>query len=717
MLAGASLALIVLLPGVSHAHSALVIVISGLACCWGACSFFQVAWERTPWWLIHASTVVGGGLIATVIASSGGASSPTWLYLFFLAVFASSFFPPPAAAAYLVACVAVQALPLLYDGRALHNVFLAQLVIATASYAVLGTAITSGKSLMLRLRRRAERLASEQGSLRRVATGVVGGDSAERIYELVAVEAAALLGAGAAGIMRLDGPRSMTVTGSWADHPGGRYDPGTVVEVTPGSEIEQVLETELPVRIKGHRPESPVGRLGYSSSIVAPIRVAAGIWGVLAVTSSDPARFTGADEQRLTEFGDLLATAITSLEHRANLAAQASSDPLTGLANHRTLHARLAAELARAVRHQGLLSVAVIDIDNFKQLNDAGGHELGDELLVAVAGCLRRFARTEDTLGRIGGDEFAWILPDTSREAALVAVERVRRTIAATVHEPFRITVSAGICDTTVISDPAELIRFADGALYWSKAHGRNQSWIYDPGVVEELSAQERAERLERSQALVGLRALARAIDAKDPATREHSERVSTLVGRLARAAGWTPEQALILSEAALVHDVGKIGIPEMTLRKASPLTEAERAQIRGHPELAARIVNGVLAPEQVEWIHTHRERPDGTGYPQGLRESEIPDGAALLAVADAWDVMTFSRPDGRPKNSDEALAECTALIGGRFTRAAVAALSTLHAAGELPAPPALPLSVSGTATTPVDRTRVDLSPFYTATP
>jgi HD-GYP domain-containing protein (c-di-GMP phosphodiesterase class II) len=256
--------------------------------------------------------------------------------------------------------------------------------------------------------------------------------------------------------------------------------------------------------------------------------------------------------------------------------------------------------------------------------------------------------------------------------------------ISNTVPKRYHVTVSAGICDTSVTQDPVELIRLADGALYWSKAHGRDQCWIYDPAVINELSAQERAERLERSQALVGLRALARAIDAKDPATRRHSERVSEVVCRLARIAGWSAERARLLSEAALVHDVGKIGISDELLRKNESLSVTERDQVRSHAELAARIVEDVLVPEQVEWIRTHHERPDGRGYPRGLPESEIPEGAALLAVADAWDVMTMSPRDRLPKNADEALAECVKLVGSQFSATAVAALIQLHAAGDL---------------------------------
>src|SRR5262249_19092647 len=154
----------------------------------------------------------------------------------------------------------------------------------------------------------------------------------------------------------------------------------------------------------------------------------------------------------------------------------------------------------------------------------------------------------------------------------------------------------AGICDTSVTHDPAQLIRLADGALYWSKAHGRDQCWVYDPEGVAELAAQERAERLERSQALLGLRRLARPIRAKDPATRQHSERVATRVGKLARTVGWTADRAMLLSEAALVHDVGKIGVPDELLRKTAPLTPQDRAIISDHAELSARIVEGVLS-------------------------------------------------------------------------------------------------------------------------
>lgn len=681
---GATSPLLAVLPGISGRHLVPLLALSLGAIAWGLASIFAIDWTRAPAWLIHVSNCGALVGIALVARFSGGFESPAWLYLFFVAVFAGYFYPRRVAYAYLAGCVLVQVLPLLYQPRAWHDEYVAESVIAICAYLIIGSSIVEGRSRMWRLRGRAEQLASEQGALRRVATAVVGGKSPESIYELVACEAAALLGGDAAGILRLAGPDITTVIGSWADHAGGRYAPGTELAISAGSDVEQVIRTGRALHVEEHPLDSPAGRLGYGSSILAPIRVAGKLWGVLVVSATAVAKFEAADEERLLEFGDLLATAIINIEDRAKLAEQASTDPLTGLANHRFLQRRLSSEVARAVRHGTPVSVAVLDIDHFKQINDSAGHETGDETLVRVAHCLSRLARAEDTLGRTGGDEFAWILPETGREQAQIAVERARRMVAATIPRPYRVTISAGICDTSVTQDPGQLIHLADGALYWSKAHGRNQCSIYDPTVVNELSARERAERLERSQALAGLRALARAIDAKDPATRKHSERVAELVGKLARAVGWPPDRATLLSEAALVHDVGKIGVPDSVLRKPAPLSEPEFEQIRTHAELAARIVEDVLAPEQVEWIRTHHERPDGTGYPHGLRGSEISEGAALLAAADAWDVMTQSRSYSLPKRPDDALAECVALIGRQFTKTAVGALAELHAAGEL---------------------------------
>jgi diguanylate cyclase (GGDEF)-like protein len=680
-LGGATLALFGVLPSVSGAHRTTVLIIAAICLLWSAGSVSLIDWREAPGWLIHVAHSAALALIAVAVASTGGASSPAWVYLLLPAVFAAYFYRPGLAIAYIASCVAVQLLPVLYDHRALGGSFLPQVAVAAPAYIVLGGAIIRSRAVTSVLRSRAEQLAAEQSALRRVATAVVDGEQPTIIYELAAREISLLLRAGAAGILRFDNRDAATVMGAWPGRSDTRYVPGSTVKIVPGSSIARARESGLPVRFERRPADTSLDLMEHQAGVIAPVHVDGRPWGALVVTAEE-SRFTSRDEDRLLAFGDLLATAITSIEDRAKLASQASSDPLTGLVNHGTLQSRLATELARALRHDEPLSVAVIDIDHFKQINDTGGHDAGDEVLVRVARCLRKLARVEDTLGRIGGDEFAWILPATNQEQALVAVERARRVLGSAISDSLQITVSAGVCDTSVTDDPSQLIRFADGALYWSKAHGRNQCWIYDPNVINELSAQERAERLERSQALLGLRALARAIDAKDPATRSHSERVSELAGKLARVAGWSPERAGLLREAALVHDVGKIGIPDAVLRKVEPLTPDEWMQIAEHSELSARITADVLTADQVEWIRTHHERPDGKGYPDGLISEEIPEGGALLALADAWDAMTLGRPYGEPKSADEALAECLELVGQQFTGTAVAALVELHDAG-----------------------------------
>src|SRR5690606_35803853 len=220
------------------------------------------------------------------------------------------------------------------------------------------------------------------------------------------------------------------------------------------------------------------------------------------------------------------------------------------------------------------------------------------------------------------------------------AAERARAAIAA---EPFgevgTVTISAGVCDIGHAGDAGELYRLADGALYWSKNHGRDVVFLYSPDVVEVLSHAEQAARLGRQQALQSIRVLARAVDAKDPSTREHSERVADLAVAIATALGWPVERAAALREAGLVHDVGKIAVPDALLAKPGRLTARELAVVRTHAAIGAEMLSDVLSPEQVAWVRGHHERWDGRGYPDGLAGDAIPEGARVLALADAWDV------------------------------------------------------------------------------
>jgi diguanylate cyclase (GGDEF)-like protein len=481
------IAMALALPRAQGDHETVVAM--GVAgCLWGAFSGLFLDYRRLPAWLIHLSTLAGVAAIAVAISLSGGARSPAWACLFYVVVFAAYFFKPRAAAAYFVACVIADVVALMSGTAGGGAEGTATLVIAAAAFIVLGVAIVVGKRFLFRVRRDAERLAAEQGALRRVATAVVSGEAADRLYQIVAVEAGQLLAADAAAILRLDAPDQAAILGSWAQSINGKYPVGNMFPVAPDSDLARALALARPVRIEHVPAESSLGRLGYGSSLVAPVQVTGRTWGFLAVASVGSGVFGPEHERRLTQFAGLISSAITNIEDRAALAAQASTDALTGVANHRAFYERLTADLARARRYGSPLSVAMIDVDRFKLVNDAGGHEAGDEVLVRVARCLSDATRAEDMLARVGGDEFAWILPETAREEAVPAVERARAAMVRSGEEP-RVTLSVGLCDTRDTLDPSELVRLADRALYSSKENGRDQVRLYTPASTDELAA------------------------------------------------------------------------------------------------------------------------------------------------------------------------------------------------------------------------------------
>ncbi len=480
------IAMALVLPA-AQVHRPIVIAMGAAGCAWGLFTGLFLDHKRLTAPLIHASTLFGVAAIAVTIALSGGAHSPAWACLFYVVVFAAYFFKPPTTAAYLVICIAAGAFPLL-GGTGLGGEGIARLAIAAPAFIFLGGAIAIAKRFLFRVRRQAERLAAEQGALRRVATAVVSGEPADRFYGIVAVEAGQLLAAGSAAILRLQGADQAAILGCWARDPERTYRVGDAFPVAADSGLARALGHARPVRSAQIPVDSSLGRLGYGSSIVAPIQVAGRTWGFLAVASVGSGIFSAEHEDRLTEFAALISTAITNIEDRAALAAQASTDALTGVANHRAFYERLEADLSRSRRYGTALSVAIIDVDHFKLVNDVGGHEAGDEMLIRVARRLSEATRAEDMLARVGGDEFAWILPESSAGEALAAVERARAAIAAGGPDLPPVTVSVGICDSRYAADPAELVRLADRALYSSKENGRDQVRLYSPHAGDALT-------------------------------------------------------------------------------------------------------------------------------------------------------------------------------------------------------------------------------------
>jgi diguanylate cyclase (GGDEF)-like protein len=687
---GLTLLVMLPMPGERIDQLALVGAIAALAVIWGIGLLVAVPWERAPYWLFHLSTALLPVVVAMLQTLSGGEASPAHQYLWLAVVYAAFFFPPAPAVAYALACSVVAAAPLLYDTRAVEGNLARELLIVVPLFFIVGAIVFAGRRLLGRLSRQAtalereqRRMAEEQSSLRRVATAVAAGAPPEVIFALVSSEVGRLLGADAAAIGRYLAECRLHVMGV----SGGRTDAGAVVEVHPDDELARVRAAGRPIRIDRYEDGAPsrAHRFGYRSCVGAPVHVGGVIWGVLIAGARKPAAFPLGAEERLRDYAELIATAVANAEDRARLDRQAGVDPLTELPNYRAFRDRLENEVSRARRHGRPLTVAVVDVDRFGEATDRVGHEESEQSFAAIAALVRSAVRDEDVVARLGADELGIAFVESDRATALLAAERARRLVAQT---PLRhgvcLTVSVGLCDLDAAPSADELLRRADAALFWSKEHGRDRCWVYDATVVRDLAGSARRRDLEREQGLAGLRALARAIDAKDPATQEHSERVATLAGRLAAAAGWTRDWVERLREAALLHDVGKIGVPDSVLLKPGPLDAAETALMRENAALGARIVGDVLDDVQVRWIAAHHEHPDGTGYPRGIAGPEIPDGAALIALADAWDSMVSDRVHSPRRTIDDALAECRALAGRQFTAEAVAALETLHENGDL---------------------------------
>jgi diguanylate cyclase (GGDEF)-like protein/PAS domain S-box-containing protein len=367
--------------------------------------------------------------------------------------------------------------------------------------------------------------------------------------------------------------------------------------------------------------------------------------------------------------------------HEADLARQATHDTLTGLVNHRGFHERLREEVAQCRRHGHPLSLAILDLDHFKQINDSYGHPAGDRVLAEVGRRFRTLTRTGEHVARVGGEEFAWILPDTDGTGAYAAAERARRAIES---KPFEhvghLTLSAGVCELVDGSDAGELHRLADVALYWAKDHGRNIVFRYTPESAAHLEGHtdRRAAAGEHGMRLRAMHAIARIVEQGHPTSDGHAERVADLAVTLAERSGWAPADARALREAAVLHDVGKIIVPKSVLLKPGRFSDEEWAQMRRHPAVGDDMLEGLLSSLQRAWVRGHHERWDGGGYPDALAGEHIPEGARIIAVADSWDVMTSARVYSSPLTIPGAIEEVQRSAGRQFDPSVVATLVEL---------------------------------------
>jgi diguanylate cyclase (GGDEF)-like protein len=356
----------------------------------------------------------------------------------------------------------------------------------------------------------------------------------------------------------------------------------------------------------------------------------------------------------------------------------AREDPVTGLRNRRGFDETFDLEVERARRTGRTLSLVLGDLDHFKEVNDRLGHPHGDEVLRRTAELLRATNRRIDLPARVGGEEFAVLLPDSDERGAYVAAERMRRAIREHfADDSMPLTISFGVASFPAHGDNTDdLMESADQALYTAKDIGRDCSVIFQS--EEGVSGHARRRRARGEARLASLLTLAESLD-----SNEHAATVGRYAREIGRELGYPHDGLENLMLAGILHDVGKVGIPSSIVMKPAPLTAEEWQQMRKHPEIGASMLDGVNLPQIAEWVHDHHERPDGKGYPRGLSGDEVPLEARIVAVADAYEAMTHDRVYRPALGPGAARRELEQGAGSQFDEEVVAAfLRVLKAEG-----------------------------------
>ncbi len=324
-------------------------------------------------------------------------------------------------------------------------------------------------------------------ALRAIATLIAGNASLDEVVAAIAERMHDVFDFEQAAVLRLDAPDRATIL---AARPAMPELPDQLV-FPPGdpSATAIVARTGAPALASYEAESEGAGRQLYASDMrsggAAPIRIRGEIWGTVALGSRTPGAVDESTLKRLASFAEMVEMAIGNAAAWSELTRQATTDPITGLPNHRSFHEHLDRELGETRRSGRPLSVVVLDLDRFKRINDTFGHPVGDRIIAEVGRRLDRVKREHEVIARIGGEEFAWLLPNTDGDAAFAAAERARMRIA---EEPFEevgsLTLSAGVCDLDSAGGPQDLVEDADRALYAAKRAGRNRTMRVTPGTL-----------------------------------------------------------------------------------------------------------------------------------------------------------------------------------------------------------------------------------------
>ncbi|HXJ45317.1 MAG TPA: diguanylate cyclase [Candidatus Dormibacteraeota bacterium] len=459
------------------------------------------------------------------------------------------------------------------------------------------------------------------------------------------------------------------------------------------------------------------------AAIGLPVFYAEQLHGVLYVESSEPVDFSDEEILLLGTLADLISGALHNALTFQKAQEQAITDGLTGVKTHRFFMEALSAEWKRSTRAGRAFALVLMDLDRFKFVNDFYGHLEGDLVLQRVGQILETNCRRSDVVARYGGDEFVILMPETSMEQARQLASKLRGWVSA---DPLlrekNISASFGIaCYPLHGSSPQELIQVADASMYLSKHQGGNavstadhfdpneaKKWKRDvleaylgvtlkrlfstgPEAFEEIYQRLKqfteslastevvsptsvmAEKPEGPQALPQavldtVTSLAFAIDAKDHYTQGHSQKVSAYAALIAEALNMNDAEVEEVRLGAVLHDIGKVGIPEQILNKSGPLNPEEWDMMKSHVVFGAKILEPLTPLARIrQMVLHHHEFFDGSGYPDALVGEDIPLGARIVAVADAYDTITSDRTYKKGRPASDALAELERCANAQF--------------------------------------------------
>jgi diguanylate cyclase (GGDEF)-like protein/putative nucleotidyltransferase with HDIG domain len=482
---------------------------------------------------------------------------------------------------------------------------------------------------------------------------------------------------------------------------------------------------------------SPQSVLPDSSTAMAlPIFYGDHLHGVLYVENLERTDFSEEESLLLHTLADLIAGAFHNAQTFQKAQEQAITDGLTGVKTHRFFMEALSSEWKRSSRAGRSFALVLMDLDRFKFVNDFYGHLEGDLVLQRVGNILETNCRRSDVVARYGGDEFVILMPETTMEQARQLSSKLRGWVAS---DPLlrekNISASFGIASYPLHgSAPQELIQVADASMYLSKHQGGNtvstaehidpneaRRWKRDvleaylgvtlkrlfatgPEAFEEIyhrlrqfsdslpitensgAAGADGPRALPQSILDTVTSLAYAIDAKDQYTQGHSQKVSAYAALLAEALGMTETEVEEIRLGAVLHDVGKVGIPEQILNKSGPLNPEEWDTMKTHVTYGGRLLEALEPLARIrEMVLHHHEFFDGSGYPDALAGAKIPLGARIITIADSYDTITSDRSYKKGRSAEEALAEVERCANTQFDPELVVAF--VRAMRQLPNP------------------------------